>query len=197
MHAFIPVSTNFASTFWAGHNPQANGGPTFPTPQVLGKIPAPVTSPKHELQVQSVLRRKALSWLISHPLDELRLIPLKLLDLGEGDGQAIYTWIDAQATPKRPVLSRNAQARLVLLGDITFFVLLTAFLASLAVLGSALWRRRALLRGVLAFLAVMAVMYGFVFYGGVRYHAALEPLMLLVAAPLVVRLARMRAQRLS
>jgi hypothetical protein len=197
MHSFIPVSTNFASTFWAGHNPKATGGPTFPTAQVLGRIKAPVTSPKHELEIESVLRRKALSWMAGHPLDELRLIPLKLLYLMGGDGQAVYTWIDAQASRGHPLLSRAAQTRLVTLADVTFYILLTSFIASLVVLGSALWRRRPLLRGVLAYLAVMAVMYGFVFYGGFRYHAALEPLMLMVAAPLLARLWMLRARRLS
>ncbi len=197
MHAFVPLSTNFSSTFWSGHNPNADGGPNFPSQALLSQVTAPVTSPQRELQTQSLLRKKALSWMVTHPLDELRLIPLKLIALNDNDGEAIPLWIDAQASSKHPVLTRAAQNRLRILADIGGYALLTAFLTSLVVFGKALWRRRPLLRGALAYFAVALVMYGFVFYGGFRYRAALEPLMLLVAAPLVARLWALRQQRLA
>jgi hypothetical protein len=197
MHSFIPVSSNFSSTFWSGHNPKANGGPVFPADQLLSQVKAPVTSPQREIEISNLLRSKALSWMEGHPLNELQLIPAKLIQLGSGDGQAIYTWIDAQASRGHPILSTNAQTRLVILADLTFYLLLASFFASLLVFGMALWRRRPILRGPLAYLAIAVVLYGFVFYGGFRYHAALEPLMLLVAAPLLARLWAMRSQRLS
>ena len=68
---------------------------------------------------------------------------------------------------------------------------------SLAVFGKALWRRRPILRGVLVYLAISVVLYGFVFFGFFRYLAGLEPLMLLVAAPLIARLRILRAQRIG
>lgn len=42
--------------------------------------------------------------------------------------------------------------------------------------------------GVLAYLAVCLVNYGFVYYGAFRYRTPMEPLMLLVAVPLLVAL---------
>jgi hypothetical protein len=39
-----------------------------------------------------------------------------------------------------------------------------------------------------AVFALSAFLYGFVFYGNFRYRAPLEPLMILLAAPVLVRL---------
>lgn len=197
MHSFIPLSTDFASTFWAGHNPDANGGPVEPSPQLLAQIKTPPTNPKRELQIQSLLRSKAVSWMLSHPLDELRLIPEKLIALGASDGQAVALWLDAQASVQRPVLSPNAQARLIILANVGGYGLFAIFVLSLIVYGRALWRRRPILRGPLAYLCLALFLYGFVFFGSSRYHSTLEPLMLLVAAPLAARLWAMRAQRLA
>ena len=44
------------------------------------------------------------------------------------------------------------------------------------------------MRGVLAYLAACLVVYGFVYYGQFRYRLPMEPLMILVATPLVVSL---------
>ena len=49
-----------------------------------------------------------------------------------------------------------------------------------------LWRFHPLMRGVLAYLAASLVTYGFVYYGQFRYRLAMEPLMILVATPLIV-----------
>jgi 4-amino-4-deoxy-L-arabinose transferase-like glycosyltransferase len=197
MHSFIPLSTDFASTFWAGHNPDANGGPVEPSQRLLAQIKTPPTSPNRELEIQSLLRRKAVSWMLSHPLDELRLIPEKLIALGSGDGQAIALWLDSQASVQHPVLSQNAQARLNILADVGSYGLFVLFVLSLLVYGRALWRRRPILRGPLAYLCLAVCLYGFVFFGSFRYHSTLEPLMLLVAAPLAARLWALRAQRLA
>jgi 4-amino-4-deoxy-L-arabinose transferase-like glycosyltransferase len=197
MHAFIPVSTNFGSTFWSGHNPHAYGGPDYAPASLLDKVKAPTTSPKHELELNSLLTHRALSWMVSHPLDELRLIPLKLIAFTGGDGQAIPLWIDKSAAPGHPVLSADAQYRLGILADLGSYTVIVLFVASLFVFGKALWQRRPILRGSLAYIAVSLVLYGFVFYGNFRYRAALEPLMLMVAAPLIAQLIRLRAQRFA
>ena len=49
-----------------------------------------------------------------------------------------------------------------------------------------LWRLHPMMRGVLAYLAACLVVYGFVYYGQFRYRLPMEPLMILVATPLVV-----------
>ena len=51
------------------------------------------------------------------------------------------------------------------------------------------------MRGVLAYLALSLVTYGFVYYGQFRYRLPMEPLMILVATPLLVRVWAQRARR--
>jgi hypothetical protein len=88
-------------------------------------------------------------------------------------------------------VSRDATTRLSILADAAYYALLTLFVTSLVVFGRAFLRTR-LLKAAIAFLAVALVLYGFVFYGNFRYRIPLEPLMILVAAPLVGRLADLR-----
>jgi 4-amino-4-deoxy-L-arabinose transferase-like glycosyltransferase len=195
MHAFIPIATDSAPTFWAGHNPRAYGGPMAPPQSLLNSIPGRPGSSRFEVAEYRLLQRRALSWMVSHPLDELRLIPLKFVALFSGDGQAIDYWLNEPGA--KPLLGHNAAVRFATLADIGGYVLLTAFFGSIVVFGKALWRRRPILRGVLVYLAISALLYGFVFFGFFRYLAGLEPLMLLVAAPLVAQLLRLRAQRLG
>jgi hypothetical protein len=61
-------------------------------------------------------------------------------------------------------------------------------LAALVVLGPRrLWRMHPGMQGVLAYLALCLVNYGFVYYGQWRYRIPMEPFMILVATPLLVR----------
>ena len=64
------------------------------------------------------------------------------------------------------------------------------------ILGRELWRNR-VIRGVLVLFAGSLFLYGFVYYGNYRYRASLEPLMILVAAPLLARLWRLRSEGLG
>jgi 4-amino-4-deoxy-L-arabinose transferase-like glycosyltransferase len=195
MHGFVPLATDSAPTLWAGHNPHAYGGPLAPPESLLSSIRARPNTPAFELEEYRLLQRKALSWAVAHPLDELRLVPLKLVSLVNGDGQPISYWLNEPGA--KPLLGHNAAVRFNTLADIGGYALLTLFVASLAVFGKALWRRRPILRGALVYLIISAVLYGFVFFGFFRYFAALEPLLLLVAAPLIARLWTLRAQRLG
>lgn len=195
MDSFVPLSTNLGATLWAGHNPQAYGGPIVPPDRLLDRVHGTTGTPRREVAENTFLRNKALSWAVSHPVDELALIPEKLTSLFSGDGQIIYYWLNPSG--QKPVLSQNAQYRLNVLANAETYFLLFSFAASLFVFGKALWRRRPILRGALVFLAISAVLYGFVFFGGFRYLAPLEPLMLLVAAPLIAQLGKLRAHRLG
>jgi hypothetical protein len=59
--------------------------------------------------------------------------------------------------------------------------------------GRRLWRLHPVLRGALAYLVASLVTYGFVYYGQFRYRLAMEPLMILVATPLLVTVWQQRA----
>ena len=108
-----------------------------------------------------------------------------------GDSYALQ-WTNA-APPGRPrPLAGRFVAPVRIAADATWFALLAATLASVLLFGRELWRRP-VTRGVLAMFVVALFAYGFVYYGNFRYRAPLEPLMLLVASPLLVRLWEMRS----
>jgi 4-amino-4-deoxy-L-arabinose transferase-like glycosyltransferase len=189
MHSFIPISTNFSSTFWAGHNPKANGGPTYPNQAQLNKQLVGKTGPAKEVAQSNLLRRQAFDWMAHHPSKELVLIPEKLLSLVGPANQVFLFWINP--TPQITAVHHDAVKRYSIAADFVWYSLLALTLASAWVFGRGLWDNRVLLAS-LAFIGVSLVLYGFVFYGNFRYRAPLEPLMLLIAAPLVARVLAMR-----
>jgi 4-amino-4-deoxy-L-arabinose transferase-like glycosyltransferase len=190
MGAFVPTGTNSASTLWSGHNPTADGGPTYP-PRSLGRRLEGLRGPEREIEWSALLRREALSYMASHPLHEVELVPQKILSLNKGDSQLFFYWLIPDATPERP-LGQDATTRLGTLADAGYYALLTLLVASLLVFGLRSFLRTRLLRAAVAYLAFSLVLYGFVLYGNFRYRIPLEPLMILVASPLVARLAGLR-----
>lgn len=177
-HGFVPVGTNASSTLWSGHNPGANGGPTYQPPAELA-APSRLT----EAEFAAKLRRQAIDWAVHHPRRELELIPLKLRSLARGDGTLVSSWINAAG--QRP-LGRREAAAASRLADIGSYALIALLLAAVLWCGRALWRNPAM-RAMLAFLATAVPLYGFIYYGNVRYRVPLEPLMLLVVAAALTR----------
>jgi 4-amino-4-deoxy-L-arabinose transferase-like glycosyltransferase len=177
MHGFVPVATNASATLWSGHNDRADGGPVYHSAAELAAL-----SGLSEVDASTKVRNDAIHWAVSHPLRELGLIPLKLNALARGDSEVVSTWIDA--TGQRP-LGVRAAALASGLADLSSYALIAALLLSVALFGRSLWRVPAM-RGVLLFLAAAIPLYGFVYYGNVRYRIPLEPLMLLVVAPAAV-----------
>ena len=170
------VSLNVAETLYAGHNPAADGGATYATREVfLQADPAP-PGPERELRQAELLQRLAREWALEHPVEEMELIPKKLLHLAEGDGNVVSIWIDASSEDP---LGR-AEQPLIVLADVTWYALLAAFVATLVA------RRRELQREwvlpVLTLPALSLVLYGIVLYGNFRYRVPYEPLLLLVVA---------------
>ena len=188
MDAFIPLSTNSSTTLWSGHNPSARGYQSYAPPELLRGIPQ--TGKEREVEEGKLLRREALEYMTSHPLRELELIPLKLLALNRGDGYALE-WVNGGAGDDRP-LPADLLTPISVIADSSYYLLLALTAASLLVLGPPLWRRP-VVRGVLVLFAGSLVLYGFVYYGNYRYRAPLEPLMILVSAPLLVSVWRGRS----
>lgn len=183
MDAFIPVATNASTTLWSGHNDNANGAQTYAPESLLAKVPKgdPV---KAEVEEARVLRRDAVYWAVHNPLKELGLIPRKLLALGNQTSHVFPIWFNAEGDRQ---LGASSLIVFGVLGDAFDYFLIFLTLASLVVLGGKrLWRSHPLMRGVLAYLAVSLVVFGFVYYGQFRYRLPLEPLMILVATPLLV-----------
>lgn len=189
MHSFIPVSTNSGDTIYSGHNPKANGSATYASDQVLKPVQK-YTGAKREVEQSALLRRKAISWAVSHPLQELALIPARFLALNQGDGLTIGIWLTPG--PKQVPISKPVRNSLGVLADFAYYALLTLFIGSLLVFGRRLLANAAL-RAIIAYVAVLVVLYSLVLYGNYRYRVPLEPLMMLVAAPLAVRIWSLRA----
>ena len=189
MDAFIPVSSNASITFYSGHNPRADGAQNFAPAYLNRGLPA--FGPRREVEQAKLLRRKGLEFMEHHPGRELELIPLKLFNLGRGDWHAME-WVNAPDKQGARPIAGKLDAPIRVLADGTYYVLLAATLVSLFLFRRELWRLR-IVRGVLVLFAATLVMYGFVYYGNFRYRAPLEPLMLLVAAPLLVRIWDLRS----
>jgi 4-amino-4-deoxy-L-arabinose transferase-like glycosyltransferase len=172
-HGFVPVGTNASGTLWSGHNARADGGPTYQTPAELAELEG-----LSEAASASKQRKQAIDWAVHHPLRELELIPLKLRALARGDSLLIDRWINASG--QRP-LGKTEATVASRLADVASYGLIALLLVALVLAGRRLWRVPAM-RGILAFLALAVPLYGFVYYGNVRYRIPLEPLMLLVVA---------------
>lgn len=186
MDSFIPVATNASTTLWSGHNPEANGGPTYAPESLLARIPAGLDQTQREVEEAALLRREAVSWAIRNPHKELGLIPRKLIQLGNSSGQVFPIWFNAEGDYQVGTSSRLVFG---VLGEVFDYLVILMALASLLLLGGRhLWRLHPLMRGVLAYLAACLVTYGFLYYGQFRYRLPMEPLMILVAAPLAVAL---------
>jgi 4-amino-4-deoxy-L-arabinose transferase-like glycosyltransferase len=190
MDAFIPVSSNASVTLWSGHNPTANGGPTYAPPALLAEAERE-DAPSPEVAHARVLRREAVRWALRNPHKELGLIPRKLLALNGGTERTLNVWLNA---PGERQLGPSSLIVFERLGDGLGYFLLLVALGSLVLLGPRrLWRESAGMRAVLAYLAACLFTYGFVYYGQHRYRVPMEPLMVLVAAPLLVRVWAQRA----
>jgi hypothetical protein len=190
MDAFVPVSDNFGQTLWSGHNLHTSGGPGQITPREIETKAARFSGSRRELEQSRLFQREAIDWATSHPVDDLLLIPGKVAYMAGGDSAALDDWVDPQPLTER-VLGSNAHFRLGVLADAAWFALLTAALASIAIFGRALWRNRVLLAAGV-YIGVLMLLYGIVLLGGYRYRAPFEPLLILIAAPLVVRLSTLR-----
>ena len=193
--SFVGISTNSSQTFWAGHNPYAYGGATYAQGEVraeIGRLP----TENFEVAQARLMRKDALSWMVHHPLQELTLIPRKLVYLNLGDSRAIQVGVtsadrarglDAPVTGGiTPVITDNARAAVLIgtIADIAWYGLLALTALALVVLGPELWRRPAS-RAAIVVIALALVLYGFVFYGNFRYRLPLEPLMILLAVSLL------------
>lgn len=215
----VPVATNSSTTLWSGHNVDANGGPSYAPPAVLAPA-AGKTGIEWEVAEAKVLREEALEHIVEHPLRELKLIPLKLISLNEGDSQAIGTWIHEGVGPAvtyqdlnryleargstpvgfrrilgeaPPVISTTSTRVIGVAADFAYYVLLAATLLSVFLFRRELFRPRAA-RGAAAMIAAALFTYGFVYYGNFRYRVPLEPLMMLLASPLAAALVRLRRE---
>jgi hypothetical protein len=182
MDGFIPVGNNPSGTLWSGHNPDANGWIVNPA-----KLPSVSGTGSKETQRARELRHQAVDWAVHNPLKELGLIPRRLIMLNQGSGGSIGGWFNAGQRYQWQ-LGYSSILVFTVLADSFGYFLLFVTLASLVLIGARrLWRMHPGMRGVLAYLALCLVNYGVIYYGQWRYRIPMEPFMILVATPLLVR----------
>ena len=182
MDAFVPVATNASATLWSGHHAGATGGQTYPPEEFYLQFDQ--EPPLRELQSGSALRRDAIEYMVTHPLRELQLVPLKLIHLNRGDSYAL-DWVN-DAPGVAPISPINVE-RIGVIADVGYYGLLTLFLLGAVVLGRPFWRTRMGRVFAASFLTAL-FLYGFLYYGNYRYRLPYEPLMVLVAAAFLTQL---------
>lgn len=185
MDAFVPISTNGSQTLWSGHNPDAFGGPSYTTAERTLRLPRGTSPRRDELEDSRRLRREALDWMAAHPVDEALLVPRKLAWLLRGDSWIVYQWVQPAGPGEPKALTDTAAVPLGNLADLFFYGLLTLTLLAAVIA----WRGPRPLatevRALWLLLGASLVLYGFVLYGNYRYRVPLEPVMLILAAPLL------------
>lgn len=179
---FMPVGANAGRTLWSGHHPDATGGQTYPTTEDYVRLG--VDGDASEIEISDAFRDDGIDYLLSHPLRELELIPLKLIHLNRGDSYA-FDWINAETDD--PAVSEVNVERIGTIADFGYFSLLALTLLGAVMLGGSFWRRPAC-RCIAAGFLTLLFLYGFVYYGNYRYRLPYEPLMVVVAATLLVRM---------
>lgn len=194
-HKVIAVSTNFGSTFWAAHNPKADGEQSYPTPADTAAAGDPKAR-DYQIKQAAVLNKQAKQWIAANPFKDISLIPFRALGLTKGDGDVIYYWVNKVAANQPKPLSVAWAKRLGALGDLGWYLLLGAFAASVAVFGRSMLRN-SVLRASGAYMAVSVVLFTIVLFGQFRYHVPFEPMMILAASPLIAQLAAIRRRRIQ
>ncbi len=155
-------TTGVGGALLQGHFEGAEGRPDFYVMVALQNRYAGLENGEREVRMNNRATREALRFAITHPLDELSLIPKRLYYLYRQDTAGV-DWTQTN----NPVLSDRAAHRLRLLSNVYYWVV-----GGLAVVGAPLWLRPPRPRRWLIVL----------FIGNERYHVPILPFLALAAA---------------
>jgi 4-amino-4-deoxy-L-arabinose transferase-like glycosyltransferase len=186
----VPVSTQqvgMAMTF--AHSEIADGGYSQRLVAFRNELVQPyadLTNPEREIAEWRFEVRRALAYAWTHPLRELTLIPRRLYHLYEHDHAAL-PWITPRPEPGRkkpPVFGPRLDRALSLLADGAFFAVLALALAGAR---RSFSRRRPAALVLPLSVAYVSLLHGVLFAGDPRFHAALLPVLSLLAASALLR----------
>jgi 4-amino-4-deoxy-L-arabinose transferase-like glycosyltransferase len=173
LDAPVILTTGTGGALIQGHTEGATGDLNQEIYNSLRAQYADRPEPERQVAENNAGLRQSLKFMVTHPLDELRLIPVKLYYLYRDDpGGRTWAQLLRFGVGGESVLRR--------LGDGYYFLVLW-----LAILG-AVTAGRQLFRGDRVLLPLVVVMwsfvYGFIYVGDGRYHFPLVPLFCLFAA---------------
>ena len=173
----VLVSTGAVANLLAAHWDGANGAGTFEAGTPIVEKYRHLPNPEREVVVYRAHVRKAVSWAVRHPWEELQLIPKRLYHLYRGDASGVQ-WIQS-----RPVLGQEKFEWFQTISNAYYYVL-----GGWVILGVAAWWNLRDPRRLLLILTAVyfSFMFGVVFVGDPRYHFGLMPTAAVLAAPAVV-----------
>ncbi len=179
MDAFVPVSNNTGINLCIGNNPEANGGFGVPV-YCFGDLPTAQTS-QGEVERDRALRQRATDWILEHPQEQLRLVPLRTYTLFANDSAAV---VAAESFGNDPWLDLQHAQWLRWWADTYFWMVFT-----LASFGFVVWLRRRDPRVVaLLMVAVGVVVITWPFFGDGRFKQPMLPVLALAATVSLRRL---------
>jgi 4-amino-4-deoxy-L-arabinose transferase-like glycosyltransferase len=184
--AAVPISTSIGWTLAHAHAPWETGRPSLKTVVHQHRFRerfAHLPYPEREIVTMRAFTRSALSYMLTHPGHELRMIPVRLAVLFEHG----HAGLEEGRTPEQPYFSPRWHAALARLADAAFYgVLLLGVLGLPRLLRP---RQRAVLVVPLSALCFTAF-HSVLFPAHPRYHFQTIPVLALSAAALLTRVRR-------
>jgi len=194
----IPLSTDGAYVFFNAHSPLADGTQSFATNALREHTFSEyrdLPRAEKEVAMSKAQMRYAVRYMLTHPLQELSLVPKRLYHLYRDDHWA-FLWLGkvhrdpVSSKRRREAMSERWEARWTAIADVYFFAIL-----ALATLGFVMALAPSRRRGVVVPLSVayFNVVHVILFCGAPRFHSPFVPLLSILAAlAIVAPLARAR-----
>ena len=178
MRAPILGTTGLGQVLFQAHHPDATGLPQFNIAIDLWAQHEDIPLPEREVRINNTGIRKALTYAVQHPLDELELVPQRLAAFYRPDS-GVLLWIQNESVSGSRVLSSDWASSWGAVADIYYYAVIGCILVGLP-----FWLRRIKPRHVLVLgpLALYSDMWAFLFVGEARYHFPLLPVFALLAA---------------
>jgi 4-amino-4-deoxy-L-arabinose transferase-like glycosyltransferase len=85
----VIIATNLGPNLWIGHNEGASGGMSIDAPEPPQPERGDLTQGEFEVEADRLALRKGLSYMLTHPADELRLSGIKIRAMYESDATAL------------------------------------------------------------------------------------------------------------
>ncbi len=169
----VLISTNAGVDFWIGHHEGATGRGQYADELIYARTE--LNTPEHEVWVNAEGFRRGLSFALTHPGEELLLVPKKLFWLYSHDSEGLL-WNEAHGG--QPFLTAGEEFLLLGVSNGYYYVVMGLF--AFGVLRWFSWREpgRLLLVSLVAYWTLAHV----VFFGDPRFHAPIVPVIALLAA---------------